>query len=171
MKTIASDTITLTSVSDIADTAETAQTTAETAQSTADNANAAVSELGDTVGTVEENISNVQSDVSDLQVAVDESAKQDQLDAVNELVRQYIGSEGYVHIAGGTLMIGVGDFKTAITPEQIVFYDGEDVVSYISNKKMYISQTEVTQEQRMGDFVWRPREGGRLSLMYAPEQE
>lgn len=142
-----------------------------TAQSTAENANVAVSELGDTVGTVEENISNVQSDVSVLQEQAATAAQQDQLDAVNELVRQYIGEEGYVHIAGSTLMVGVGDFKTAITPEQIVFYDGDDVVSYISNKKMYISQTEVTQEQRMGDFVWRPREGGRMSLMFAPEGE
>ena len=134
-------------------------------------ANANVSELTDTVSTIDETVTTISSNVSDLQTEVELSAKQEQLDTMDELVRQYIGEEGYVYIAGSTLMIGVGDFKTAITPEQIVFYDGDDVVSYISNKKMYISQTEVVQEQRMGDFVWRPREGGRMSLMYAPEQE
>ena len=90
---------------------------------------------------------------------------------MNELVRQYIGSEGYINIAGGTLVLGVGDFKTAITPQNIVFYEGEDVVSYISNKKMYISQTEVLEEQRIGDFVWQLREPNRLSLMYLPIEE
>lgn len=149
--------------------AKAAQTTAETAQSTADTANAAVSELGNAVGTVEENISNVQSEVLVLQGQAATAAQRDQLDEMNELVRRYIGSEGYISREGGALVIGVGDFKTALTPENIVFYEGDDVVSYISNKKLYTYQTEVLEEQRIGDFVWQLREPNRLSLMYLPK--
>ena len=53
------------------------------------------------------------------------------------------------------------------TSGELGFYQGSTKVAYISGAQLYITQAEVTQSMRIGDFIWNV-ETGRINLRYSP---
>jgi hypothetical protein len=93
--------------------------------------------------------------------------------ALNNLslqMQEYIGEGGYIYAQNGTLIIAtgqnIGNFKIGLTGQQIVFYENDVAVAYIEGKKMYITRSEVTDEQKISNFAFKKRDGGRFTLMY-----
>ena len=64
--------------------------------------------------------------------------------------------------------LGEGDskFKLKITNEQIQFIDGKYTPAYISNQKLMINNSEVKNELRFGNFVWKSRDNGNMGLTW-----
>lgn len=65
---------------------------------------------------------------------------------------------------------GDSDFKVKITNEQIEFKDGASTPAYITNQKLMINNSEVKNELRFGNFVWKLRgengNNGNLGLIW-----
>lgn len=61
-------------------------------------------------------------------------------------------------------------FKLRITNTDIQFADGTVVPAWISNKKLYIKEAEVTEELQQGGFVWKIRDNGNLGLMWRGDE-
>lgn len=85
-------------------------------------------------------------------------------------MQEYIGEGGYIYASNGTLIIAtgqnVGNFKIGLTGQQIVFYENDIAVAYIEGKRLYISRSEVTDEQKISNFAFKKRDDGRFTLMY-----
>lgn len=109
-------------------------------------------------------ISNITDELSN-------KATVDALADVDTIVKQYLGTDGYIKLSGSALVLGQGQFQTRITPQAMVFYDNETPVASISNQELIINRTRVSDEMRMGNFVWTIKADGRLILKYAPEED
>lgn len=56
-----------------------------------------------------------------------------------------------------------------LTSGELGFYkDKNTKVAYISGNKLYIAESEVTNTQRIGAFVWTKQSDNRISLRYSP---
>lgn len=59
-------------------------------------------------------------------------------------------------------------FKVRITNESIDFMEGTNKIAYITNQKLYIRSSVVTDQMQIGDdidgFSWKKRENGNLGL-------
>lgn len=67
-----------------------------------------------------------------------------------------LGDEGSTHIK--------------LTSGELGFYkDKNTKVAYISGNKLYIAESEVTNTQRIGAFVWTKQSDNRISLRYSPQ--
>lgn len=66
------------------------------------------------------------------------------------------------------LELGESDtvFKLLITNTRIMFFDGSDVPTYISNKGLVTQNIEVENELIQGGFVWKVRSNGNLGLIW-----
>ena len=59
--------------------------------------------------------------------------------------------------------------KMRLTNTKLSFTSNNIEVASISNDKMRISNAEVLQSLRIGNFVWQPRSDGHMALKYSPE--
>ena len=64
------------------------------------------------------------------------------------------------------------DFTAELDNTRLAFLDKNNVVAYISNNKMYITQTEITNNLKIGNansgyFTWQEGTGGNLSLKWS----
>lgn len=76
------------------------------------------------------------------------------------------------------IILGIeNDIHVTVSPiNGLGFYQGQEDpddpsvnrVAYISANKLYISSAEITQELRVGNFVFKPR-SGRFTLQYSPQ--
>lgn len=57
-------------------------------------------------------------------------------------------------------------FKTKLTNTKLSFLDDSTEVAYISNKKMYITDAEITNQLTIGKFAFVPRANGNTSLKW-----
>lgn len=54
-----------------------------------------------------------------------------------------------------------------MTNDRISFkLKGLGEVAYITDNKLYITNAEITNSQRIGRFVWEPQTNGNMSLVY-----
>lgn len=132
----------------------------------------------DVTATLSDSLNSALSETaSELSGSIDEvrslaSSKADAttLSSLSTQMQEYIGEGGYIYASNGTLIIATGenrgDFKIGITGQNIVFYERDVAVAYIEGKKMYITRSEVTDEQRISNFAFKKRDGGRFTLMY-----
>ena len=98
----------------------------------------------------------------------------DVFDEVRREIREEIGMyqtdvEQYMNFDPNTGLTlgGVGsDFKVNITNEEIAFKENLDTVAYINNQKLMITDSEIKNELRIGNYVFRPRANGNMSLIY-----
>ena len=76
--------------------------------------------------------------------------------------------EEYIRFKGAQIELGkVGnDFTTEIDNEALRFKQSGQTIAYISNNKLYITDTEITNSLRIGNFMWLPRTNGNLSLKW-----
>lgn len=58
------------------------------------------------------------------------------------------------------------DFRLMITNTRIMFTDGSNVPTYISNRGLITENIEVENELRQGEWVWKRRSNGNLGLMW-----
>ena len=98
----------------------------------------------------------------------------------NESISKILGDTEYLktkteYIAVGTddndkpyIELGEGDskFKVKITNEKIEFNDGASTPAYITNQKLMINNSEVKNELRFGNFVWKSRDNGNMGLTW-----
>lgn len=57
------------------------------------------------------------------------------------------------------------DLNLKLDNDRVSFLDGGLEVAYISDKKLYITDAEITNSLRIGKFAWVPRNSGNLSLV------
>lgn len=105
-----------------------------------------------------------------------------QMDKTNTKIR--ISSDGvYVYNSVGDIVATYSDSVTlgdadglhiTLTSGELGFWQGpnallDNKVAYISSNKLFIKSAEVTEELRIGNFVWEIKDdGNRISLIYSP---
>ena len=58
------------------------------------------------------------------------------------------------------------DVSLVISNDKISFYDDREEVSYFGDKKLHITQCEITQQLDIGKFSFVPRNNGNLSVVW-----
>ena len=89
--------------------------------------------------------------------------------ALTELHNQAVEVTKYLSFGEDYLVIGTTDnkFNVQITNNAINFRNGEQVLAYMTNQKLYISESEVTHSQRIGNYLWMlPNQNGSVALIY-----
>lgn len=127
-----------------------------------------ISNMSEAIDSATENITNLKND-SDV-IKSDISILQNSVDDLSGLT-DYIKIGSYNNQPCLELGEVENDFKTRITNTEIQFIDGDSVPAYIGNKKLNISNAEVTDELQFGGFVWKKRENGNVGLMWKGETE
>ena len=57
-------------------------------------------------------------------------------------------------------------FKAKLSTTKLSFLEDSTEVAYISNKKMYITDAEITNQLTIGKFAFVPRANGNTSLKW-----
>lgn len=92
------------------------------------------------------------------------------VDQVNESAdTNYSNIQKYIRFVDGHIIIGVegNPFSLDIGNDRISFMQNNSEIAYISNHEFYITSGIITQNLRIGDFEFRPRSNGNLSLSLA----
>ncbi len=76
--------------------------------------------------------------------------------------------EEYIRFDGAEISLGTSDsdFTAVLDNEKLAFQENGQNVAYISNQKMNISDAEIENSLKIGNFKWQPRDNGNLSLVY-----
>ena len=143
--------------------------------------------FGATIDLSQNQIMSTISDASENAVATAESSMKQTIDqfrvsvsktyADKESTEESLGSlrdqarkvEKYLSFGDDYLVIGTSDnnFNVQITNDAINFRNGETVLAYMTNQKLYISESEVTSSQRIGNYLWMlPNQYGAVALIY-----
>ena len=80
-----------------------------------------------------------------------------------------IGENVTAYDADGNPYINDNAKMATFTKDKLSFWQGETEVAYFSDKKLYITQAEVTNEMKMGNFIWKVQQDGSLGLIVATE--
>ena len=77
----------------------------------------------------------------------------------NELIK-------YIRFLDGNIIIGVegNPLTLKMQNDRISFFENENEVAYISNRRMYINDAEILSSFILGNFAFSPRENGNLSF-------
>lgn len=67
---------------------------------------------------------------------------------------------------GLTLGAATSAFKTVIDNQRLAFFDGSNVVAYISNNQLYIPNAVIQNTLYLGKFFFSPRTDGGVSLAW-----
>ena len=92
------------------------------------------------------------------------------VDQVNESAdTNYSNIQKYIRFVDGHIVIGVegNPFSLDIGNDRISFMQNNSEIAYISNHEFYITSGIITQNLRIGNFEFRPRSNGNLSLSLA----
>ena len=90
------------------------------------------------------------------------------VDQVNESAdTNYSNIQKYIRFVDGHIVIGVegNPFSLDIGNDRISFMQNNSEIAYISNHEFYITSGIITQNLRIGNFEFRPRSNGNLSLV------
>lgn len=94
------------------------------------------------------------------------------VDALQQAVSDLEDTAEYVHITTykGEPCIELGegdsDFKLLITNTKIMFMNGSDIPTYISNTGLVTKNIEVEDELVFGNWAWKVRSNGNLGLVW-----
>lgn len=92
------------------------------------------------------------------------------VDQVNKSAdTNYSNIQKYIRFVDGHIVIGVegNPFSLDIGNDRISFMQNNSEIAYISNHEFYITSGIITQNLRIGNFEFRPRSNGNLSLSLA----
>lgn len=129
------------------------------------------------------NIGNIQSSLD--QTMTDLNTMEGDMASVNvvignlhSLTNDLVAKTAYITMtqdSSGDPILELGKvdnpFKVRITNTSIDFMDGSTRVAYISNQKLYIQSSVVTDEMQIGEspgWVWNKRPNGNLGLRWKP---
>ena len=69
---------------------------------------------------------------------------------------------------GGTITLGdATGLHITLSSGELGFWQGATKVAYINQNKLYITQSEVTTDMKIGSFLWKRRSATRVSLVYS----
>ena len=131
-----------------------------------------ITDLDDTVTAQGNAIGVAQGEIKDLSSTVEQNASDYQIKFSN-----YDHNLAYFDFSNeGILTIGKErwPFKMQLSSDKLSFREvnrktGEyQEVAYVSNKTLHISDAEVINTLRIGNFVFMPRANGNMSLKYSP---
>lgn len=94
---------------------------------------------------------------------------QEQMKYTEKMLSDYKAEVGqYLNYDENGLTLGASTsaFKTVIDNQRLAFYDGNNVVAYISNNQLYIPNAVIQNMFSLGKYAFVPRETGGLSLMW-----
>lgn len=89
--------------------------------------------------------------------------------AIADLQGRATTVEKYLKFGEDYLVIGTTDnnFNVQITNDAINFRNGEQILAYMTNQKLYIAESEITTSQRIGNYLWMlPGSDGAVALIY-----
>ena len=95
------------------------------------------------------------------------------LEAVNETTKGLESYKSevatYIRFGGNGVEIGKSDspFKTNLSNTKLSFTQSGNEVAYISNNKMYITSAEITNDLKLGRFIWVIGGDGDLTLKWS----
>ena len=131
-----------------------------------DVADSAAEALASASDDIYQKINDTDNEVATIQTNLAKYANRTDLNAIDAFVKKYLGDNGYVKIKDQGLVITQGRFSVVITGDMMIFQDNGKPVAYLSNQKLFITRSEVTQEMKIANFIWSNR-NGRLTLMLA----
>ena len=72
----------------------------------------------------------------------------------------------YIRFEDGNIILGESgnELTLRIENDRIVFLDGDTEVAYFNNHKLYITDAEILQSLKIGNFAFTPRANGSLSF-------
>ena len=111
-----------------------------------------------------------------LQDAQADYVSDDSFEELQQFINEYLGTDGYINIiTGANPYIEIGKainnskFSVRISSTEMGFYQNDLRVAYLNSSKLYITDSQILHEQRVGNFVWRNNnDSTRVSLVYAP---
>ena len=94
-------------------------------------------------------------------------------DRVNDkLVTEMDDRYKYIKFIDGEIWLGKeveeneDDFKLVIRRERISFLQNGSEVAYISNRKLYITDADISNSLKIGGFTWETRQNGNMGLVW-----
>lgn len=172
------------------DTAETRITQAETSIETTNNQVAlkasteTVTEIGNRTNQIDKTLSDALTTIQHNSDAIASLTARDfkvefttitkQLESLNGDLSSYkekIGNwmrfdaDGNL-VLGATRVQGQDAYELKLTKNRISFMLNDDEVAYISNNELYITNSTVVQNLKIGKFVWEIRGNGNLGLVW-----
>ena len=99
-------------------------------------------------------------DIQFIQFSQDMAAAASGTDAQFEEIRKYI------RFVDGKILLGeVGnELELEIANDRISFLQDGAEVAYFSNRKLYVTDTQILHSLQLGNFAFMPRENGNLSF-------
>lgn len=72
----------------------------------------------------------------------------------------------YIRFENGDIILGEksNEITLRLSPDRMSFYQGNLEVAYISNNKLYITNSETTVQSRIGKFAFTPAQNGSLTF-------
>jgi hypothetical protein len=164
-----------------------AQSTADAAQTSADSIN---SDLQQTKTLIQQTADGIRQDVSSTYLTKDgytadkasvlsqtNSAITASFNQSKSLIDALTGTvntnqqtlETNIRIDSNGISIGksTSKVKGVFTNDKLSFQEDGIEVAYIGDKKIYITDAEVTNSLKIGKFIWVPRSNGNLSLKWS----
>jgi hypothetical protein len=92
-------------------------------------------------------------------------------ESLDELNQHKVVSETNINFSEKGITIGKNDskFKSVFTNEELAFTEDNTKVAYINTNQFFITNGEVTNQMRIGNFVFLPRKNGNTSIKYNPK--
>jgi phage minor structural protein len=91
--------------------------------------------------------------------------------AISDLTDDSETVKKFMTFSDDYLVIGssANQFNVQITNTAINFRRGDQILAYMNNQKLYIMESEVTNNMRFGNYMWMlPDTSGSVAMIYAP---
>lgn len=92
--------------------------------------------------------------------------------AVSDLQDYTTKVDKYMSFGDNYLIISTStnDFNVQITNTAINFRKGEKIIAYMNSEKLFIPESEMTNQMRIGNYVWiLPENNGAAGILYMPK--
>ena len=144
-----------------------------------DDISASLTELSGDLSVLTGNVTTISSEVESASAQI--SAVESRQDATEETLSGImpeitnmkkmivLDPDGEIIPDHPSITVLAGDNRVQITDQKISFILGDNEVAYIDQNKLYIKESEMTNVQKIGPFVWEVRGANRVSLKYAPQ--
>ena len=87
-------------------------------------------------------------------------------DGDSEFRQEFIEIQKYIRFENGDIVLGESGNEIALRIENdtIAFYENNNQVAYLKNRKLYVMDGEFIHSLKIGKFAFLPRENGNMSF-------